>query len=159
MKKESIFQNRILLFVPFLLLAIAYAWKQASFPAYTGDDVAFFAYALDDGSLWEFIVRRFQTWTSRVLWEPITVLILQGPIGVFLWRVGSVLCVVFLAWFTFQMASRAGKANRLLLAFASCVAVYYVPWSVLQQTGTVCSSMLYQWAAAACALAALPLVL
>src|SRR5699024_8876440 len=100
MKKESIFQNRILLFVPFLLLAIAYAWKQASFPAYTGDDVAFFAYALDDGSLWEFIVRRFQTWTSRVLWEPISVLILQGPIGVFLWRVGSVLCVVFLAWFT-----------------------------------------------------------
>ena len=37
MKKESIFQNRILLFVPFLLLAIAYAWKQASFPAYTGE--------------------------------------------------------------------------------------------------------------------------
>ena len=158
MKKESVFQSRVVLLIPFLFLAAAYAWRQSSFPAYTGDDVAFFAYALNEGSLWQFIVRRFQTWTSRVLWELITVLILQGPAGVFLWRVGSVLCVVFLAWFTFQMASRVGKANRFLLACASCVAIYYVPWSVLQQTGTVCSSMLYQWAPAACALAALPLV-
>ena len=127
MKKESVFQSRVVLLIPFLFLAAAYAWRQSSFPAYTGDDVAFFAYALNEGSLWQFIVRRFQTRTSRVLWEPITVLILQGPAGVFLWRVGSVLCVVFLAWFTFQMASRVGKANRFLLACASCVAIYYVP--------------------------------
>lgn len=54
MKKESVFQSRVVLLIPFLFLAAAYAWRQSSFPAYTGDDVAFFAYALNEGSLWQF---------------------------------------------------------------------------------------------------------
>lgn len=41
MKKESVFQSRAVLLIPFLFLAAAYAWRQSSFLAYTGDDVAF----------------------------------------------------------------------------------------------------------------------
>lgn len=156
---RHIFEKQAVLCLPFLLLAVAYAWKQASFQAYTGDDVAFFAAALEQQSLWQFVEKRFLTWTSRVLWEPITVLLLQGPAGVFLWRAGSVLCVVFLAWFAFRLAKRTQGVSGFFMACVSCIAIYYVPWSVLQQTGAVCSSMLYQWAAAACAGAALPLVL
>ena len=75
MKTKDALQRNFLQILPFILLGTAYAVRQMSFPADFGDDIAF-ANALESRTLWQFVIMRYQSWTSRILWEPFTVLFL-----------------------------------------------------------------------------------
>ena len=157
MKTKDTWQRNFWQILPFILLGAAYAVRQMSFPADFGDDIAF-ANALESRTLWQFVIMRYQIWTSRILWEPFTVLFLSNAFTILLWRLGSTLCVIFLAWFFTRLAWRAAGNEKLSSAWISCITVFCVPWELLKETGTVCTSLLYQWALAAAAAAALPLL-
>ena len=152
MKTKDTLQRNFLQILPFILLGTAYAVRQMSFPADFGDDIAF-ANALESRTLWQFVIMRYQSWTSRILWEPFTVLFLSNAFTIFLWRLGSTLCVIFLAWFFTRLAWRVADNEKLSSAWISCIAVFCVPWEFLKEAGTVCTSLLYQWALAAAAAA------
>lgn len=122
-------------------------------PVRVGDDVWFVSTFLTgfQGDLGEFLSFRYQTWSTRLLLEAFTLLLLCFPI---LFRLSMPLWLTAIAAGAERLAGGLDRRGRWLL----CLGTLLLPMGMLGRAGFVCSSVNYVFTLACILWAILPIV-
>lgn len=116
-----------------------------------GDDL-YFASALQNGgrTIGAFLNERYQTWSSRILIEAVTVWLTQH---IWLWRVLNALVMTGLAAFS----ARLVQEKSALVSWGLCAMVLLIPESALGDAGWIATQLNYTWPAMCALIALVPL--
>ena len=110
----------------------------------SGPDDAYFGRALEQRTLAEFLVRRYQVWSARVPLEAMLVLLIHHET---LWRIVNSLMVLLLCYGTGRLALRGSVTAPAATSIAFAV-LMLMPAQVMQVAWWVTGSLNYLWPAA-----------
>lgn len=138
---------------PFEVLYLAAFLLYLFVPVRNGDDVWFISTFLTgfQGDLGEFLSFRYQTWSTRLLLEAFTLLLLRFPV---LFRLSIPLWLTAIAVGTERLAGGLDRRGQ----WALCLGTLLLPLGFLGRAGFVCSSVNYVFALACILWAVLPIV-
>lgn len=117
-----------------------------------GDD-NYFANCLNDMTLVEYWVKRWNTWSSRLVIETVLVGVMKQPIWI--WKCFDILFSVLLAYCFFGMQFYKKKAGNL--AYIAFFFLLLYDFREMDSAGYVTTTIFYWWGLAAAMLAFLPL--
>ena len=117
----------------------------------TGDDT-YFMTCLNDRTLGEFYVKRWNTWSSRLVIETIVVLVLKQPI--WFWKVLDVLVSVLLAYLLFGILFHKKEAGKATIVCGIFLFLY--DFREMDSAGYMTTTIFYWWVLAAAMFAFLP---
>lgn len=124
---------------PFILLFACMLVLHIAMKEITGDDLAF-ARVLDNRKLGEFLIERYNTWTSRLVIEGIMVIILQA--NIILWKLIDTLMYVLLGC---SISYLFIEDNKRELNFLIIMLILIYPIRDMETAGWVATTMNYLW--------------
>lgn len=137
--------------LPFLLVgAVALLWHLV-LKISAGDDVVYFQTLMDGRSIWEILVHRYQTWSSRMAIEFVLIPLVNYPL---LWKILDVLVFSTIPVWMYHILSdipaNAGISQRdkkqsLRLKWLVCGFTLLYPFSDMVSAGWIATTTNYLW--------------
>ena len=103
------------------------------------DAMWFFRHQLDHLSMKEYLLARYETWSSRLLIEAVLVLVSRN---VLLWKILDAVCWVFLSWALIWLFPKEKRVTASYLV-VGCLLIY--PMWDLRTAGWIATSVNYIW--------------
>lgn len=103
------------------------------------DAMWFFRYQLDSFTMKDYLVTRYETWSSRLLIEAVLVLVSRN---MFLWKILDSICWVFLAWGLIWLFPEKYR-EKVSYLVVGCLLIY--PMWDLRTAGWIATSVNYTW--------------
>lgn len=129
-------QTGIAVYAPFLLVAAVGILYHLRIQPMAGDDI-FFSQALDEESLFGYLTRRYETWTSRFIIELLLVVIVRFPL---LWRILDILVFT-----TFPLLLAKIFGGGKLMNWCAAAAVLLYPFHDMGSAGWITTTINYFW--------------
>lgn len=139
-KKWSPYLFMVLTYLPIIL----FVWH------FIGDDV-FFEQQLEQISLWEYLIQRYETWTSRVLIE--AVMLPMYHVGIGGWKIINFFFYVLLFWGTVTLFTNKTPREIWMMS----VLFLLIPVDIYRGCGWIAVSLNYIWPFACALIAMFPL--
>ena len=117
-----------------------------------GGDDGYFTTCLDNKTLSEFLVKRWNSWSSRLVIETVVVLILKQSL--WLWKILDILCSVLVAYLLFGILFHKKEAGKAAL-FCGLLFILY-DFREMDSAGYMTTTIFYWWVLAAAMIAFLP---
>ncbi len=152
-------QNKIkvLHIAPYIILFIASMFFFATHSMTSGDD-SYFATALDNTSLLDWLILRYFTWTSRIIIELPLVLVAGSALAKPIYMLINSSCLVIIAYIFASMSQIKSNAKIVVNVFICCIMYFF--WATLgYDSGSITMSAVYLWPLAACCISVYPLIL
>ncbi len=103
------------------------------------DAMWFFRHQLDTLSMKEYLITRYETWSSRLLIEAVLVLVSRN---IFLWKILDSVCWVFLAWSMIWLFPK--EQRKTVSVLVTGFLLIYPMWD-LRTAGWIATSVNYTW--------------
>ena len=142
-KKNNSRFNTLKSILPFIILFIAIAIVHIKFQVMNDDENHYINVPLDS-SYWNYIVTRYNGWSSRVLVELLTVFLLKCPFIIF-----KVLDALVFTSIAISLSKIFNKKKIIALNYLICGLVFSFPFSVMASAGWTATTVGYLWTFAA----------
>lgn len=118
-----------------------------------GGDDGYFATCLENRTLPEFLIKRWNTWSSRLVIETVVVMVLKQ--SVWLWKILDILCSVLVAYLLFGVLFHKKEAGKAALICGFLFILY--DFTEMDSAGYMTTTIFYWWVLAAGIIAFLPI--
>lgn len=139
-KISKICKSKILPIVLFLILMLCIE----CFMTKEGDDVFFSSIGSNNVGVVNFVLERYNTWSSRIVIEAITV-IFSAFLPMSIWKIVNVLMYGLLIY---SIQKLFIKENKKVLNIIICLLVLFLPFSIFHEAGWIATFNNYLWVAA-----------
>ena len=106
---------------------------------FSGDDISYFSSILDNYSLKDFLITRYNTWSSRVIIESILVVVSRN---IYLWRILDVCMIVLLVYSVNKIFFKESNSKNIILC---CFLFFLYPMNDMRQAGFAATTTNYLW--------------
>ncbi len=148
-KLKKIYKSNSFPFLVYIFLMICFHFLIQK----TGFDDIFFSNACNDTSLWEYLINRYQNWTSRLVIESATV-ISCGFLPLFVWKCIDIGMYILLLY---SISKLIITENKRKLNFVLAGSLLCIPIFILAEAGWISTINNYIWTAATALYAMIPL--
>lgn len=132
---NKVFKNKkFILFIFFLIILFLH-----QFMNFSNDDVSYFSSVLNNMSIIDFIVYRYNAWSSRIIIEVFLAVVSRN---IFLWRVLDSLVIVLLIFSIDKLFNVSFKKNGYLIVM---LLFFMYPFINMSEAGFCATTMNYLW--------------
>lgn len=132
----GLFGADITMYLPFLIVALVSLLYHMKMQPMGGDD-PFFAQATEGTTIWDYLVGRYENWTSRIVLEFVLVLVVKAP---WLWRILDFLAFATMPWL---MSRLLGGGKLMNWCAAGAVLIY--PFHDMGTAGWITTTETHFW--------------
>lgn len=136
--KKPLLNQPLYLYIGLFLFMLAY---HSFLDTQLNDDI-WFSHSLDNRSLFEYLLWRYHTWSSRLLLETVLIFFVKG--SPWLWRIFDSLVVVLLVYSLLELFS----INNKYKGYEACIIIGLIglyPFIELSSAGWVATTVNYLW--------------
>ena len=142
------YSDHILKYLPELIIFLVYSYILFSKVVVDyGDDVNYYLNVFDQMSVWEYIVSRYQGWSSRLIIDLLVAVLIHAlPI----WKCATVLLAISIYHNLVRLCAAAEGTQLILCRFSALFLLLLYPFhNDMQSAGWVATSINYFWVLAA----------
>ena len=146
--RKYINSKNILNYLPELIIILVYSYILFSKVVVNyGDDVNYYLTVFDQMSVWEYIVSRYQGWSSRLIIDLLVAVLIHAlPI----WKCATVLLAISIYHNLVRLCDAAEGTQLILCRFSALFLLLLYPFcNDMQSAGWVATSVNYFWVLAA----------
>ena len=130
--------------LPFFILICIYAFFSI-FMEKVGDDL-FFSNVCQNRSLLNFIIERYNTWSSRIIIETILVIFTEF-LPMFVWKIFNLGMFYLLVHSISKLVVDKNENKKQLINGYICILIFFIPFTLYREAGWIATLNNYLWVA------------